>query len=121
MKSSLLASVFICLSCLACDNERIDKQKNETPAALTDATASYALSSSRGYNDLVESLYNELTDKSPGLKKLETELDLLAKTKGDSTELVDKYDEKNKSYYSSARNHVEQVKDSVLRNKIRIW
>ena len=58
--------------------------------------------------------------KDIDLKKLEDKIDELNKSKNDTTELFDKYDGKNQSYFSSADRHVVDIKDSLLRNKMRI-
>lgn len=120
MKSSIIISTFIFLTLASCHNSRTqDNQKQETPKALEDKSSSYEILSKRGSGDLVESLYNELADKTPELKKLEIQIENLSTSQRDSTDVFDKYDGKNNLYYSSANNHIEQIKDSVLKDKMK--
>ena len=121
MTTKIFISTILVLTFTSCDNTRTqDKPKQETPKALEDKSSSYELVSKRGYDDLVESLYNELVTKDIDLKKLEDKIDELNKSKNDTTELFDKYNGKNQSYFSSADRHVVDIKDSLLRNKMRI-
>lgn len=104
----------------SCNNTRTqDKPKQETPKALEDKTSSYELVSKRGYDDLVESLYSELVSKNIDLKKLENKIDDLNNSKNDTTNLFDKYNEKNQSYFNAANGHIAEIKDSLLRDKMR--
>lgn len=121
MRTSLLISTFIFLTLYSCDNSRTqDKHQNETPKALEEKGSSFEFISKRGYDDLLESLYKELANKNPELKELERQIDKLADNKGDSSELFYKYDEKNQSYYHSANNHIEQISDTVLKERMKI-
>lgn len=121
MKKQIITAAFILATLASCNSSR--KQENpepETPKALEDKSTSYEIVSKRGYDDLVESLYNELTDKTPELKKLEDKIDDLHKSKNDSTELFDKYNQKNQLYFSSANSHLERITDSLLRDKMKL-
>lgn len=121
MKDQIIVLAFLCLLLASCDNSKgQDKQQQETPKALQDKSTSTEFVSKRRYDDLVESLYNELAEKTPELMKLENEIDDLNTSKADSIELFDKYDSKNQAYFNSASSHAEQIKDSLLRNKIKI-
>ena len=101
------------------DNRTQDKPKQETPKALEDKSSSYEIISKRGNDDLLESLYNELVSKDIELKKLEDRIDELNKSKSDTTELFDKYNGKNQSFFSSADRHVSEIKDSLVREKMK--
>ncbi len=121
MRTIVLLLALCFLTLFSCDNSRTqDKPKNETPKALEDKSSSYEIVSKRGYDDLVESLYKELADKTPELNELEKQIDNLADTRNDSTKSFNIYNGKNKSYYQSAINHVEQMKDTVLKDKIKL-
>ena len=112
-------AIFLFLTLYSCNNSRTqDQHQNETPKALEDKGSAYEIISKRGYDDLLESLYKELADKTQELKELEKQIDKLADSKSDSTELFSKYDEKSQSYYRSANNHVEQIKDTVLKESM---
>lgn len=120
MKAIKSITAFALLALLACNNVR--KENNQTttsPKAFDDKGSSFDLSIKRGNDDLVESLYSELAEKTPELKELETKFDNLSESKEHSTEAFNKYDFKNSSYYNSANNHIAQIKDSVLRDKVK--
>jgi uncharacterized protein YeaO (DUF488 family) len=119
MKSKIFIP-FLVLILASCSNNRTqDKPKQETPKALEDKSSSYEIVSKRSYDDLVESLYTELLTKDINLKKLEDKIDELNKSKSDTTELFDNFNAKNQSYFSSADRHIADIKDSIVRNKIK--
>lgn len=64
-------------------------------------------------------MYSELTDKTPELKDLEEMISKLEDQKSDSVESFKKFDQKNTSYYNSANQHLQQIKDSLIRKKIK--
>lgn len=105
----------------SCNNNLTqDNQKQETPKALEDKSSSYEIVSKRGYDDLVESLYNELVSKNIDLKQLNDKIDNLNKSKGDTTELFDKFNSKNQSYFNSADRHISEINDSLLRDRMKV-
>lgn len=121
MKKLILISTVILVTFVSCDNARKkenQEQKQETPIAMQEE-ASFEIGSKRGYEDIIESLYKELAEKTPELKDLESKLDALSVGKSDSTEQYDKYNGKNQSYYNSADNHLNQINDSTLRKKMK--
>jgi phosphoenolpyruvate carboxylase len=121
MKKQIIIAAVILAALTSCSNSRKqDNSEQEIPKALEDKSSSFTIASKRGPDDLVESLYNELVDKTPELKKLEDKIDDLNKSKNDSTELFDKYNEKNQSYYSAANRHLERITDSLLRDKMKV-
>jgi hypothetical protein len=95
-----------------------DKPKQETPKALEDKSSSFEIASKRGYDDLVESLYNELVTKNTALKKLEDNIADLNTSRNDTTSLFDKFSEKNQAYFNAANRHISEIKDSLLREKM---
>ena len=122
MKKVTLLSTIILLIVTSCDKPRIQEkqeQKKETPKALQEER-SFEMASKRGSDDIMESLYKELADKTPELKELETKLEVLSAGKNDSTELFDGYNGKNQSYYSSAESHIKQINDTILRKKMKL-
>ena len=121
MKIKILVSIIFTWTIISCNNYRKQETpKPETPKALQEKSSSVELLSKRSFDDLVESLYTELISKDVDLKKLEDNIDDLKRSKNDSINLFDKFNEKNESYYNSANRHCEEIKDSTLRNKIRI-
>ena len=121
MRTIILILTFIFLTLFSCDNPQTqDKHLDKTPEALEDKNSSYQIISKRGYNDLIESLYKELADKTPELNELENQINNLTDSRDDSTKLFTVYDGKNKSYYQSAINHVEQINDTLLKDKIKL-
>jgi len=121
MKKVTLLSTIILLIVASCDKPRIQEkqeQKKETPNALQEES-SYEMVSKKRSDDLMESLYKELADKTPELKELETKIEDLSAGKSDSTELFDRYNGKNQSYYSSAESQINQINDTILRKKMK--
>ena len=112
-------SIIIFLTLFSCNNSQTqDKSKQETPKALADNVLENEIYTKRDYNDLVESLYNELVSKNAELKNLEDRIDELNRSKSDSTNLFDKFNGKNQSYFNSADKHISEIKDTLLRNKM---
>ena len=95
------------------------KQSDPPPKALQDKSSLDEIVSKRGNDDLVERLYNELVDKTPELKGIENRITIVSENKKDSTELFDKYDEKNQTYYRSADKGIGRLGDSILKLKMR--
>jgi hypothetical protein len=121
MKTHTITFILIILTVASCDNSRTPEKSNpETPRALEDKNSSYEIVSKRGSDDLVEDLYNELADKTPELKELENQIENLNKSKSDSTYLFNKYNRKNQSYYNTADSHIDQMKDTALRDKLKL-
>lgn len=119
MTTKIIIPILVLTLASCSDNRTQDKPKQETPKALEDKSSSYEIISKRGYDDLVESLYNELVSKDIHLKKLEDKIEELNNSKSDTTELFDKFNGKNQSYFSSADRHVSEIKDSLVRDKIK--
>ena len=110
----LLLAIFI-----SCNSERTDPQQNNIPEALQDnKQSSKAIFSKRGWDDLVEELYNEKLQKDHELNKIDKLYKELRETKVDSLGEFDKYEEKNKSYYSSADLHLKKIQDSSLKKEL---
>ena len=116
----VLIIAFIIFSC----NQKKQQQPPapETPKALQESgSADYSLLSKRsGREDLVESLYAELADKTPELKDIEKQINYLDEARIDSVEEFNGFNEKINGYYGDAERHVSTVADSALINKIRM-
>lgn len=120
MKSQLLPAIFVIAGFMACGDSHPAEQKSpEVPKALKNDDKSYEIISKRGKEDLVESLYGELAGKTPELNALELNIRALHLSRFDSSKAYDNFNEQNQSYYSSAKNHLERISDSTLKEKIR--
>ena len=94
-------------------------QPEATPKPLLEEkSASSFLKSAR--RDLVESLYNDIVDKTPALKALETEIHELGDNKNDSTKAFEDFNNKNSAYYTDANAYLTDLKDAVLKEKIQL-
>jgi hypothetical protein len=112
---------FVFLALLSCsESQKPKNQIHEMPEVLNDKSV-LDISSKRGaYSNLVESLYNDLSSKTPELQKLETQIDLLNDSKSDSLDSFENYNSKNEHYYESANRKLDDIKDSVLRKQIKL-
>lgn len=98
----------------SCQEKENNSRNNKTPKALQEDNIDFGRF--RSNNDLVDDLYMELVDKSPELKKLETELEAIKNR--DTLNLFNNYAQKSDDYYRSAKNKTGMIKDSVMKNKI---
>jgi len=120
LSTKLLLSALIVLTFVSCYNDHTpDKPKQEIPKALEENYSSFKGISKRGDGDLVESLYGELLSSDLDLKKLEDKIEELDISKKDTTALFDKFVAKNLSYFNSAERHLSDIKDSLIREKMR--
>lgn len=112
---------FICLSLIGCKNSpQPSNNNNEMPEALQENSSPIRSLSKNRSNDMVEDLYKELSAKTPDLKALEINISNLNESKDDSTKSFNEYNNKIQSYFNSANTHIEQIKDSSLREKIKV-
>jgi hypothetical protein len=110
-------------SCNNSERPAPENKQQETPKALqTDngSSESSFLSKKRGPGDLVEELYNELLEKNAALHTLEHGIEKLKDDSKDSADLFNTFDDKNDSYYNSATAHLGSIKDSALKERIRL-
>ena len=119
-RSLIIAVIYLLASC----NEPDQPSASAAPKALQEISDNTSLGSSsfskRGGADLVERLYKEQVAKSPALQALEKTLERLPEKETDSTAAFNKYEENNEDYYSSAGKDVTEIKDSLLREKIKM-
>lgn len=100
-----------------------ENKPEETPKALQQDKGSSEISllSKRSYgDDLVEDLFNELLEKDAALNELEHAISKLKEDKKDSAESFNAFNLKNNSYYNSANTHSGAIKDSVLKQRIKL-
>jgi len=121
MRTSIILSTVLILAIASCDSpDTREQQQPTTPKALDDKSSSYDIISKKRGSDLLESLYSELVSKNADLKLLENKLDTLDASQNDSANVFYKFNNKNEAYYNAASRHVEGIKDSVLRDKIKV-
>ncbi len=118
MRQLLLTSIVL-IAILSCNRDKRQSPQQNVPKALEEQNSTYSLITKRGNDDLFESIYQELTDETPALKKLEEDIIVVNSSKEDSLETFQKFNSKNNSYYGSAQNHVGIIQDSVLRERMK--
>ena len=116
-KYKLTAFTLLLLVIASCDNRARIKEDKATPQALED-DKSFNISK-RGYDDMVQHLYAELSEETPELNRLEVDIKNLEQGQIDSSKSFNQYNEKSLQYYYSASSHYEKIKDSVVRNKMK--
>ena len=116
-KNKLTAFTFLLLVIAACDNPTRVKEDKAIPQALED-DKSFNISK-RGYDDMIQNLYAELSEKTSELNRLEVDIKNLEQGQIDSSKSFNQYNEKSLQYYYSANRHYEQIKDSVIRKKMK--
>jgi len=104
----------------SCKNAGKGNDKGDgSPKALEDKS-SYEFVSKRSSENLVESLYEELVEKTPELKDFESDFSKLQRSQDDSLSGFNKFNAKSNSYYGSANELITSVTDSVLKNKLKL-
>jgi hypothetical protein len=110
--------VVICLFLFsACKNNRRDAENIQIPEAMQESKKS-TIMYKRVNDDMVNSIYNNLLEKSPELKTLDDQVSNLRDERLDSASALLAYIEKNNEYYYSAEEHVKSISDSLLRKQI---
>jgi len=121
----------LCILCLlitvsSCNDKKpsvTENQQPENPKALQADNGSGAevslLSKKRYQGDLVEELYKELLEKNSQLNELESNIRQLKDDSRDSAEAFNAFDIKNNAYYNAANNHIDAIKDSAIKQRIR--
>jgi len=122
IKQPLALLIALCWTLISCNHSAPSPSPaKETPKALQEKPALSEISlSKRGPQDLVESLYQEQVDKNPMLKALETDIGQMPEKKADSIRPFNEYDEGNGAYYGSADRLITGIRDSILREKIKM-
>ena len=124
MKFIYFSFLIISIVFSSCNNKQAlpESKPEETPKALqsnNESSGGSYVSKKRYDNDLVEELYNELLEKKAALSSLEKGIEKLKDNKKDSAQLFNTFDSKNNSYYSSANMHIDAIKDSAVKEKIK--
>ncbi|MBC9913056.1 hypothetical protein [Chitinophaga varians] len=119
-KNICLSAIFAFILTSCGNNHTSDKPQQEAPKALEDKNSFEVASKLRYSEDLMEDLYNELASKDVELKRLEEQINDLNSSKHDSLKLFERFDQKIQSYFRSADNQALKIKDSLLREKMKI-
>jgi hypothetical protein len=121
---TLLSIALIAIFCSACDHnptKNTESPKTETPEPLKDDYSAGSIKKvySRG-GSLMDDIYADLVKKRPELQNLETGLQQFYAGMPDSLEVFNKYAVKSGNYYDSANGALSDIKDTVLRARLRL-
>ena len=111
----VITSIFMLVSCNGNENENKSSEA-QNPEALQDNIKLRSLSK-RGGN-LIDELYAELVEKTPELKKLETELETFQETQSETQNIFYNYDEKSTQFYKNASGFTNRITDSLSKKRI---
>jgi hypothetical protein len=115
LSSLVISSIFMIVSCN--ENKRENKNSEvQNPEAFQDDISLKRLSK-RGGN-LIEELYAELVEKTPELKKLETELETFQETPSETQNIFYNYNGKSTQFYGNATGFANQITDSLNKKRI---
>ncbi len=118
MKQLFLFLFVLLLSCSE-NKPKVLQQHNNVPQALAEQKSDASLFTKRSGNDLVQELYEELLKSDPSLITFENAVLELPAQKSDSLNYYQVFTAKNFQYYTSAETYLSQIKDSVLKNRIK--
>lgn len=114
---SLIALFFALASCNHISSKDADQQKS-IPKPLQDNIGDGSIKSSRGDN-LLQDIYSDQVKKQPELQNLENLMEHFNDGLPDSVKSFQIYDNKSTSYYRSANDALNNMKDTVLRDHLR--
>ncbi|WP_129021879.1 hypothetical protein [Edaphocola flava] len=77
-----------------------------------------SISKVRDKSDIIESLYQEQVAQSPELQEIESTMAAMHKAKLDSGRVFFEYSSNNNKYYEHVNSMAQQIKDSVLAQKM---
>ncbi len=109
---SYLLLAFICSFLLSCESET--KPAEVKIVEKADSGSSSLRSRSP---DSVDDLYKELLKEDKKLAELEKSTDALLEKKIDIEKPFQDYNNRNEDFYSSAKGHLNSIRDSVLKQK----
>jgi len=113
---SILTFAFIVCSCSNVSSPADDRK---VPKALEEENSSFTLKKYGGREDVVNGMYNELLSDNATLKNLEKSINNLPDMISDAESPYQVFNNNNTSYYNSALNHVNTIKDAALKEKIK--
>ena len=111
----VISSIFMLVSCNG--NQRENRNSEvQNPEALQDDIKLKSLTK-RGGN-LIDELYSELVEKTPELKKLETELEMFKEIPLETQNVFYNYNGKSNQFYGNAEGFANQISDSLSKKRI---
>lgn len=111
----VISSIFMIVSCNG--NQRENRNSEvQNPEALQDDIELKSLTK-RGGN-LIDELYSELVEKTPELKKLETELEMFQEIPSETQNVFNNYNGKSNQFYGNAKGFANQITDSLSKKRI---
>lgn|GEM_PF-349184 len=123
-RSSLMAFIALTVlisSCWHSDHQASHAEQHEIPTPLQNDNKYFSLLDKRsGDENLVEAIYADLVKKDSDLQTFENKLAHFNAGKVDSLAAFYDYERKSGNYYSSADRILMQIKDSVLRQRLRL-
>ena len=108
------------LTLFACSQKTPANAKTPAvPEPLEDNRGDYSLlTKGRGYDDLVQELYNDILKQNNKLKELEVAIKNIQSDRIDSLKAFSNFTQKNTIYYQTANNYLAQINDTVLRQQM---
>ena len=115
-----IALIVIFSSCNKVEPVHHNSQKIETPKPLQDDNKGISFISKRSAGDLMHDIYADLAEKNADLKKPEETRKHFNDGREDSLIAFNKYNYKSDDYYSSVKRALDEVKDSVIKQRLRL-
>lgn len=116
-KLGCICFVTLCLLISGCENESKPQEDKIIDEAIEIAESNYD-SYSSGY-DMVEKIYAEILKTDTALAQLEDSTNALLNKHHRLEKPFKSFDKKNNTYYTDAIGHLDNVNDSLLRQKYR--
>ncbi|MBC9929754.1 hypothetical protein [Chitinophaga qingshengii] len=121
MTTKIFLSTALVLLLASCkDNTTQETPQPETPKAFKEKSSYEIVSKGPRAGDLVDVLYEELLSKDTGLHMLEAQINDLNRSKNDSVKSFNRFHGRMQSYFESTDTHVSEIRDSLLRDKIKL-
>src|SRR5437762_768840 len=118
MKICIIIFLAIFLSSCNGSEEYKPRKSKDIPSALQEKSVDVNINKGKD-TDLIENLYKELIEKDQSLTQLEKEINKLQESKDDSLKAFTLYDHNNKEYYANFQKHLGDIKDSILRKRMK--
>lgn len=114
----MVAIIFTITACGDSAKNNITNNPPEPPAALQENESDFSLTKSRG-ESLIHELYRDLCKARPDLNGFEERLVRFEEDRADSLTAFDNYDSKSMRYYASATNVLDNIKDTLLKKRLK--